>query len=83
MHPVTAVGERAVYSNLAFTLISFALQNATGKNYTTLLDELVVQPLNLNNTGASPGDTPKAVIPPVGNGWGADYGPATPYVPSC
>ncbi|KAK6526123.1 hypothetical protein TWF281_011160 [Arthrobotrys megalospora] len=77
-HPVTAVGERAVYSNLAFTLISFALQNATGKNYSTLLDELVIQPLNLTNTGASPGDASKAVIPPVDNGWGLDYGFSTP-----
>ncbi|KAF3287074.1 hypothetical protein TWF132_008758 [Orbilia oligospora] len=78
IHPVTAVGERAVYSSLAFTLISLALQNATGKNYTTLLDELVVKPLKLKNTGASPGQTEKAVIPPVDNGWGADYGLTAP-----
>ncbi|KAF3223136.1 hypothetical protein TWF192_004405 [Orbilia oligospora] len=78
IHPVTAVGERAVYSSLAFTLISLALQNATGKNYTTLLDELVVKPLMLKNTGASPGQTGKAVIPPVDNGWGADYGFTAP-----
>ncbi|KAF3097191.1 hypothetical protein TWF569_002931 [Orbilia oligospora] len=78
IHPVTAVGERAVYSSLAFTLISLALQNATGKNYTTLLDELVVKPLKLKNTGASPGQTEKAVIPPVDNGWGADYGFTAP-----
>ncbi|KAF3187503.1 hypothetical protein TWF225_004210 [Orbilia oligospora] len=78
IHPVTAVGERAVYSSLAFTLISLALQKATGKNYTTLLDELVVKPLKLKNTGASPGQTEKAVIPPVDNGWGADYGLTAP-----
>ncbi|KAF3279071.1 hypothetical protein TWF970_004180 [Orbilia oligospora] len=78
IHPVTAVGERAVYSTLSFTLISLALQNATGKNYTTLLDELVVKPLKLKNTGASPGQTERAVIPPVDNGWGADYGFSAP-----
>ncbi|KAK6337188.1 hypothetical protein TWF718_009971 [Orbilia javanica] len=74
IHPVTAVGERAVYSNLAFSLISLVLEKATGKNYTTLLHELVAQPLGLKNTGASSGNTKKAVIPPVDNGWGADYG---------
>ncbi|EGX43887.1 hypothetical protein AOL_s00210g334 [Orbilia oligospora ATCC 24927] len=78
IHPVTAVGERAVYSTLSFTLISLALQNATGENYTTLLDELVVKPLKLKNTGASPGQTERAVIPPVDNGWGADYGFTAP-----
>ncbi|KAK6507984.1 hypothetical protein TWF481_006404 [Arthrobotrys musiformis] len=76
--PVTPVGERAVYSNLAFSLISLALERATGKNYTTLLDDLVVKPLKLNNTGVSPGDTAKAVIPPVDNGWGADYAFSAP-----
>ncbi|KAK6513189.1 hypothetical protein TWF506_009353 [Arthrobotrys conoides] len=78
VHPVTAVGERAVYSSIAFTVISLALENATGKNYTTLLDELVIKPLKLKNTGASPGQTDKAVIPPVDNGWGADYGFTAP-----
>ncbi|KAK6343706.1 hypothetical protein TWF730_011296 [Orbilia blumenaviensis] len=78
VQPVTAVGERAVYSNLAFTLVSFVLEEATGKNYTTLLDELVIKPLKLKNTGASPGDTKKAVIPPVNNGWGLDYAFSTP-----
>ncbi|EPS39734.1 hypothetical protein H072_6481 [Dactylellina haptotyla CBS 200.50] len=73
VNPATAVGERAVYSNLAFILISFALHNATGKNYTELLDELVIKPLNLNNTWESPGDNEKAVIPPVDNGWGLNY----------
>ncbi|KAF3903283.1 hypothetical protein ABW20_dc0109767 [Dactylellina cionopaga] len=72
-HPVSPVGERAVYSNIAFTLLSFALTNATGKSYTELLDELVVQPLGLKNTGASPGNDSRAVIPPIENGWGSDY----------
>ncbi|RVD89532.1 uncharacterized protein DFL_000535 [Arthrobotrys flagrans] len=69
---ITAVGERAAYSNLAFALISLALEKATGKNYATLLDELVVKPLELKDKGALPGNTKKAVIPPVDNGWGLD-----------
>lgn len=80
VQPVTAVNERVVYSNVAFTLLSYALQNATGKSYSELLDEYFVTPLKLNNTGESPGDNEKAVIPPVMNGWGADYGDNAPYV---
>ena len=53
--------------------------NATlDNNYTELLNKLIVQPLNLTNTGASPGNDDKAVIPPVENSWGSDYGDNAP-----
>ena len=59
---------------MAFTLIALALKEATGKNYTQLLDELISQPLGLKSTRESPGDDDKAVIPPGESTWGSDYG---------
>lgn len=55
------------------------MEVATGKNYTQFLDEKVATPLKLKNTGASPGDDKKAVIPPLeDNSWGSDYGDNVP-----
>ncbi|KAL0933601.1 beta-lactamase family protein [Colletotrichum truncatum] len=72
--PITAPMERPAYSNLAFTLLIFAVEQVTGKDYTKLVLELITEPLGLRNTSPSPGDTQKAVIPPVDNSWGSDYG---------
>jgi len=55
-------------------VFALCLEKATGKNYTQLLEETVIQPLNLTNTGVSPGDSDKAVIPPGMSSWGSDMG---------
>ncbi|KEZ46560.1 Uncharacterized protein SAPIO_CDS0356 [Scedosporium apiospermum] len=73
-YPVAKVSTTPVYSNMAFTLIALALKEATGNNYTQLLDELISQPLGLKSTRESPGDDDKAVIPPGESTWGSDYG---------
>ena len=77
-HPVVAPNTRPVYSQLSFTLLSYAFQAHTAKNYTQLLEEYLIKPLGLTNFGASPGDDSKAVIPPGDNNWGSDYGDGTP-----
>lgn len=75
INPVTVPYSRPIYSQVSFTLIIFALGEVTGKNYSQLLDELVNQPFGLKNTGVSPGDDDKAVIPPGdSSSWGSDYG---------
>lgn len=76
--PVAPPGSRPVYSNVAFTLFVYAIEAQTGKNYTQLLREFVTEPLGLKNTRESPGDDDKAVIPPVENSWGSDYGDNAP-----
>lgn len=79
--PVSAPAERPVYSNIAFTLLMYAVEAHTGiKGYDKLLETYVSGPLGLKNTVVSPGDDEKAVIPPVMNSWGADYGEYAPYV---
>ncbi|OJJ39817.1 hypothetical protein ASPWEDRAFT_25613 [Aspergillus wentii DTO 134E9] len=72
--PVVPVNSRPVYSQLSFLLFTLALEVATGKNYSQLLDETVIQPLNLTNTGESPGNTDRAVVPPGISNWGSYYG---------
>lgn len=78
-HPVAPVNSRPVYSQLSFLIISLALERATGKNYSQLLHETVIQPLQLTNTGVSPGDSDRAVIPPGMSNWGSDFGLNAPY----
>ncbi|KAK4096799.1 beta-lactamase/transpeptidase-like protein [Parathielavia hyrcaniae] len=65
LHPVAKPGCRPVYSNLAFFLFAHPLEVATGKNYTTLLRELVTEPLGISDTKESPGDDSEAVVPPI------------------
>jgi CubicO group peptidase (beta-lactamase class C family) len=73
LKPVAKTASRPVYSNLPYFLFSHALEVATGKNYTTLLRELVTEPLGMNDTKESPGDDSEAVIPPIENLWGSPY----------
>jgi hypothetical protein len=73
LHPVSLPFERPVYSQLSFTILFYALEVATGKNYSQLLDEHLVKPFSLINTGVSPGNASQAVIPPVDNSWGSNY----------
>ncbi|KAK6211355.1 beta-lactamase family protein [Colletotrichum tabaci] len=73
-YPTAAVMERPAYSNVAFTIFIMAVEQATGMSYSELLHTLVSGPLGLTNTLVSPGVSSRAVIPPVDNGWGSDYG---------
>ncbi|KAI1358051.1 beta-lactamase/transpeptidase-like protein [Xylaria arbuscula] len=73
-YPVAQPAERPVYSNIAFTLLMYAVEARTGTGYSELLQAYVSDPLGLKNTSVSPGDDEKAVIPPVDNSWGSDYG---------
>lgn len=78
LYPVAQPAERPVYSNIAFTLLMYAVEARTCMNYSELLQTYVSGPLGLKNTLVSPGDDAKAVIPPVDNSWGSDYGDNAP-----
>lgn len=67
-----------MYSSLSFSTFVLALERATGKSYAELLDEHILGPLGLNNTGPSPGVDEVAVIPAGESTWGSDYGMNTP-----
>ncbi|UNI22813.1 Actin- protein 6 [Purpureocillium takamizusanense] len=73
-YPVVAPGERAAYSNIAFTIFIMAVEEATGKTYAQLVEDALAKSLRMNSTRPSPGDDEKAVIPPGENSWGTDFG---------
>ncbi|KAH6692193.1 hypothetical protein F5X68DRAFT_258917 [Plectosphaerella plurivora] len=76
--PINAVNEKPAYSNLAFTLLALAVEEATGKNFSSQINDLIADPLGLKATAPSPGSSAAAVIPPVENSWGSDYGLNSP-----
>jgi CubicO group peptidase (beta-lactamase class C family) len=76
-HPVAPPHSRPVYSNVAFTLLMYALESVTNKNMTQLFGEFT-DALGISSTRPSPGDESLAVIPPVDNTWGADFGDNVP-----
>ncbi|GAB1317986.1 Beta-lactamase-like protein 2 [Madurella fahalii] len=71
--PVAPPQTRPVYSNIAFTLLAYAVEEYTGKTYSQLIRELSLA-LNMPLTRPSPGNDTLAVIPAVPNNWGSDYG---------
>jgi CubicO group peptidase (beta-lactamase class C family) len=75
--PIAPPETRPVYSNVAFTLLMYAVEAQTGKNYTELVREFS-SALGMASTRPSPGDDALAVIPPMANTWGADYGDSAP-----
>ena len=70
--PVAPPYTRPVYSNIAFTLLAYAVEEYTGKSYAQLVRELGAA-LNMPSTRPSPGNDSLAVVPAVPNNWGADY----------
>jgi CubicO group peptidase (beta-lactamase class C family) len=76
-NPIALPETRPVYSNVAFTLLMYAVEAQTGKNYTELVHEFSAN-LNMPSTRPSPGKDALAVIPPLPNNWGTDYGETAP-----
>jgi hypothetical protein len=78
-HPVTLPNSRPSYSTVSFSVLSYAMQKATGKTFDELLEDEVLKPFNLTSTGAHPSNTNNAVIPIAQpNSWGVDYGDQAP-----
>ncbi|RYO81965.1 hypothetical protein DL766_009364 [Monosporascus sp. MC13-8B] len=78
-HPLAPPHSRPIYSNIAYTILAYALESSTGRNYTQLLHSLITRPLHMPSTFPSGlGNDSLAVIPPVPNSWGSDYGDNVP-----
>ncbi|KAH7230871.1 beta-lactamase/transpeptidase-like protein [Fusarium solani] len=73
IYPVAKPASRPFYSTISFHIFIHAIQEATGKNYTQLVKELVTERLAMSSTLESPGSDARAVIPPVENFWGKTY----------
>jgi len=78
-HPIYAPGTAATYSNAAFMILAYALENITGIDFPTLVQDSVFTALNLSS-GTSwedpPADNTTAVIPD-GSAYSLDLGDET------
>jgi hypothetical protein len=61
-------GNKAAYSDIAYILLGYALENATGIPYTQFISEKITNPLGLQNTGFELPPLSKGIIP-VGMQW--------------
>ncbi|CEL03929.1 hypothetical protein ASPCAL05066 [Aspergillus calidoustus] len=64
-----AVGNRAAYSDLAYILLGYALEDVTGLTYEQVLKRLILGPLGLNDTTAFRPDPARMIIPSDGAFW--------------
>ncbi|MES2629703.1 MAG: serine hydrolase domain-containing protein [Bacteroidota bacterium] len=53
-------GEKYAYSNSNYVLLTFILEDVTGKSYSALLKEKITGPLNMRNTYYAPGSAEPA-----------------------
>ncbi|KAL4869492.1 beta-lactamase/transpeptidase-like protein [Aspergillus spectabilis] len=64
-----AIGDRAAYSDLAYILLGYALENVTGLSFEAVLKEKILDPLGLSDTGISNPGLSRSVIPLQGGLW--------------
>jgi CubicO group peptidase (beta-lactamase class C family) len=82
-HPVFATSTTPTYSNVAFQILSYALEAITGKTFPAMLKTNIIKALDLNDTTFTrplndsnciiPGDTSTTM-------WDFDLGELSPYV---
>ncbi|PLB39806.1 serine hydrolase domain-containing protein, partial [Aspergillus candidus] len=79
-HPVVPTGGTPVYSNAAFQILGYVVENATGRSYNDLVHTELVDRLGLNGSYSSPPDPKLGVIPGDvrSSMWGLDIADETP-----
>ncbi|KAJ4293524.1 hypothetical protein N0V90_008807 [Kalmusia sp. IMI 367209] len=63
MYPSYSPWQTPTYSNVAYQLLAYALENITGKNFTSSLNDRIIKPLGLNRTFYDTPPTEYGVIP--------------------
>jgi CubicO group peptidase (beta-lactamase class C family) len=72
--PVLPPASEAMYSDQAYILLGFALENITGNSYADIIKDLITRPLGLKSTGYDRPAASKAIIP-LGMDWyNLDFG---------
>ncbi|KAF5675557.1 beta-lactamase-like 1 [Fusarium heterosporum] len=62
--PITSIGNTPVYSNLAYQILAYALEEMTGKSFEKSFRSSLLSPLSMNRTTLEcPKDKENAVIP--------------------
>jgi len=80
MYPSYSPWQTPTYSNVAYQLLAYALENISGKNFSTILNDRVIKPLNLSRTFYDTPPDKYGVIPgsPKDTYWGVSLGQASP-----
>ncbi|KAH6853256.1 beta-lactamase/transpeptidase-like protein [Chaetomium sp. MPI-CAGE-AT-0009] len=74
--PISPSDHTPAYSNMAFQLLSYAVEEITGKKFSTLVDKNLIKALNLTRTFLAPptNDTNAVVV----EAWDWDFGEEAP-----
>lgn len=74
-HPVFPSYSKAMYSNAAYRILAYVLENITGKSYDEVVMNDIFQPLGMKHTSSLPPSRKGAgVIPDRDAGWSRIYG---------
>ena len=76
--PVLPASQTPMYSNMAYQLLAYAVENITGQAFPAMVEENLIKPLRLTRTFLSPplNDTDAVTV----DGWTIDLGGEAPYV---
>jgi CubicO group peptidase (beta-lactamase class C family) len=67
--PVSSVWVRTLYSNTAFQLVGYALEQLTGQSYKELMEQLIFKSLGMNNISVFALTADKGLVMPGYNDW--------------
>jgi CubicO group peptidase (beta-lactamase class C family) len=74
--PVLPAYHSPIYSNMAFQILAYAVENITGQNFASLVEDELLKPLGLTRTFLStPANDSDAVVV---DGWTEDLGDEAP-----
>ena len=80
-HPVFAPSTTPIYSNVAFRLLAYALENMASKSFNSIVSKNILKPLHMSRTSTSlPKNSSVGAIPGhnTTSGWDSDWGDDTP-----
>lgn len=79
-NPVVPTGGTPVYSNAAFQILGYVVENATGRSYNDLVRAELIDRLGLNGSYTNPPDPKLGIIPGDVRSslWGLDIADETP-----
>lgn len=79
-HPIVPTSSTPIYSNAAYQVLAYALEEMTGQGYQDLLNKDLLGPLNLTRTFYNTPDISLGVIPSSGGQqyWNFAMGDETP-----
>jgi CubicO group peptidase (beta-lactamase class C family) len=77
-HPVFPTQYTPIYSNAAFHILGYALEEITGDSFENIMKRDVFGPLGLSNSGVRKPGEGVGVIPSGATEWDTDVGHETP-----